>query len=168
MRTFLRLAATLLLSLLLALPMPGGTTGIIEGVVRSTKSGETLPGVSVYISSVKRGAVTDANGRFTIQNIRIGTYDIRFTHPGFRAHLHRNVQIVADLRTRLQIDLEETDVLLALYNMLGQRVLVMTNERQKPGRYEVVLDGGNLPTGAYLYRLQTPRWNAVRKLMIMR
>ena len=59
-------------------------------------------------------------------------------------------------------------MVLSLFNVLGQQVRVIVNERQKPGRYEVMLDAGDLPSGTYLYRLRTAQWSSVRKLMVVR
>jgi hypothetical protein len=104
-----------------------GITGIVEGRVRNIRGGESIPGVSVYIASLRVGTVTDTAGRFTLPNLRIGAYEIRFTHPGFRSKRIQNVIVNADLRTRLQVDLEESDVLLDEIVVIRERPLIQTD-----------------------------------------
>lgn len=61
------------------------------------------------------------------------------------------------------------EVSLEVYNMLGQRVQTLL-ERQKlgPGRQEVVLDAGRLPSGVYYYRLATGGAVMVRRMVLCR
>jgi M6 family metalloprotease-like protein len=44
-------------------------------------------------------------------------------------------------------------VLLKVYNMLGQEVATLVNANQQANTYEVELDGSNLASGVYVYRL---------------
>jgi len=65
-----------------------GASGI-AGVVRDT-SGAVLPGVTVEAASPAliekvKTAVTDDQGRYTIVDLRPGTYDVTFTLTGFSA-----------------------------------------------------------------------------------
>lgn len=48
-----------------------------------------------------------------------------------------------------------SEISLILYDLLGQKVLELVNENQKPGRYDVQLDVRNLPSGVFFYRLIT-------------
>jgi outer membrane receptor for ferrienterochelin and colicin len=95
-----------------------GTTGTLEGVVRDLRTGEILPGVNVLLVEIRSGGVSDGDGAFIIQNIRAGRYDVRVTHVGYRPLLLKGVLINPDLRTRLSIDLEPSDV------QLGEIVVV--------------------------------------------
>src|SRR5690349_3718555 len=59
----------------------------IAGIVRDA-SGAVMPGVTVEASSPAliekvRAAVTDEAGRYTIVNLRPGTYSVTFTLAGF-------------------------------------------------------------------------------------
>ena len=47
----------------------------------------------------------------------------------------------------------EAEVVMTLHNILGQTVRVLVNTVQKAGRYDYTLDGGNLPSGVYFYRI---------------
>ena len=44
---------------------------------------------------------------------------------------------------------------LAIYNLLGHEVAVLVDESKSAGNYTTRFDAGDLPSGAYLYRLQT-------------
>ena len=44
---------------------------------------------------------------------------------------------------------------LAIYNLLGHEVVVLVDESKPAGNYTTRFDAGDLPSGAYLYRLQT-------------
>ncbi len=44
---------------------------------------------------------------------------------------------------------------LAIYNLLGHEVAVLVDEPKSAGNYTTRFDAGDLPSGAYIYRLQT-------------
>ena len=109
----LRQSGTILFSsLAICQVAPAGTAGILEGVIRDKKSGETLPGINVVIQPLKRGTSTDADGRYVFQNLPAGVYDVRFSHVGYRGVWVRGVVVNADLRTRLNQELELTEIAL--------------------------------------------------------
>ncbi len=45
-------------------------------------------------------------------------------------------------------------VQLAVYDLLGKKIDVLVNEKQKPGNYEVTFNGNELPSGVYFYKLK--------------
>ncbi len=87
-----------------------GTNGILEGVVRDKKTNEKLPGVIVLVVGTQQGSTSDVEGYFQVQNIRAGTYDIRFSHVGYQTLIVKNVVINPDLRTKLNPQLDAADV----------------------------------------------------------
>ena len=69
----------------------------MSGLVRDA-SGAVLPGVTVEASSPVliekvRSAVTDGTGRYTIPDLRPGTYRVTFTLPGFRTVVREGVEL---------------------------------------------------------------------------
>ena len=59
-------------------------------------------------------------------------------------------------------------VQLKVYNSLGEEVATLVNEQQPPGSYEVKLDGSNLPSGVYVYRLNAGNFTAERKMVLVK
>jgi len=49
---------------------------------------------------------------------------------------------------------EETEVVVEVYNVLGQRVETLVNEKMSAGRHEVNFEASNLSSGMYLYRMK--------------
>lgn len=63
----------------------------------------------------------------------------------------------------------ETDVSISVYNLLGQRVAELVNERQQPGGYEVSFrPPSNLSSGTYLYRLSTDSYTEHHRMVLIR
>ncbi len=63
---------------------------------------------------------------------------------------------------------EPTNVRLDVYNALGQQVVTLVNKYKSPGVYEVSFDATTLPSGAYLYRLQTESQTKSRQMLLMK
>ena len=63
---------------------------------------------------------------------------------------------------------ESTRVRLSVYNSLGQEVINLVNDFQSAGKYRVDLNAKNLPSGIYFYRLQSDKFTAVKKMMLVK
>jgi Mg-chelatase subunit ChlD len=63
---------------------------------------------------------------------------------------------------------EETDYTLVLFDALGRKVRVLEEGHKAAGRYEVVVDMGNLPSGVYVYRLETPTFVGTKRMILSR
>jgi hypothetical protein len=61
-----------------------------------------------------------------------------------------------------------TQARLEVYNMLGQRIATVLDEHMDPGYYTVTFDASTLPSGVYLYRLETSIGTLVRKMILMK
>jgi hypothetical protein len=59
-------------------------------------------------------------------------------------------------------------VTLKVYNMLGQEVATMVNERKPAGEYSVGFDAGKLSSGVYIYRLQAGAAVETRRMVLLR
>jgi concanavalin A-like lectin/glucanase superfamily protein/Big-like domain-containing protein len=60
------------------------------------------------------------------------------------------------------------DVLLVIYNILGQEIARLVDGRMGPGYYDIPFDGSRLGSGIYLYRLSAGDFNAVKKMVLVR
>jgi hypothetical protein len=60
------------------------------------------------------------------------------------------------------------DVELNIYNLLGQKVAILVNERQNAGTYQVEWNASGFASGAYYYRLDAGDFRAVKKMVLLR
>ena len=83
-------------------------TGSLTGTVTDRTSGETLPGATVLITELDRGAPSNIDGVYSIANIPVGTYTVRFSFVGYRT-LIETIQIQAgENRFNAQLRLDQT------------------------------------------------------------
>ena len=59
-------------------------------------------------------------------------------------------------------------VTLSVYNVLGQLVKTLVNDEKSPGTYEASFDGTSLPSGTYIYRLQTDLYSQTKKMVLLK
>ncbi|MGB4843876.1 MAG: TonB-dependent receptor [Ferruginibacter sp.] len=57
--------------------------GNFSGTVTDAKTGAALAGTTVYISDIRSGTATDANGHFLIKNISPGKHLVEVSHIGY-------------------------------------------------------------------------------------
>ena len=63
---------------------------------------------------------------------------------------------------------ESAQVRLIVYDVLGRQVRVLVDGTREAGTHEVVFEAGNLPSGTYLYRLETPAGSFVQMMQLMK
>jgi len=63
---------------------------------------------------------------------------------------------------------EASDVLLDIYNTLGQKVKTIVQEKQPAGVYKVNFDARDLASGIYFYRLSAANFSKVNKMILMK
>ena len=72
-------------------------------------------------------------------------------------------------KTKIMYSVERSgDVELSLYNVLGQKVKSLLNESKEPGVYEFVLNGNDLASGIYFYKMTQHEQTLTRKLVLMK
>lgn len=116
------LLAALLLGI--AAAASAGTFGVLEGVVRDKENDQPVPGASVMIVETQQGRVTDADGRFVIYNVPAGKYTVRIQMIGYRPLSYQNVEVTANLRTRLRVTMEQSAVELTEIVVKAERPLI--------------------------------------------
>ncbi|MGH9373689.1 MAG: TonB-dependent receptor domain-containing protein, partial [Vicinamibacterales bacterium] len=105
---FLPLAATVLLLSQSAFAQV--TTATLYGIVRDS-SGSMLPGATVTLLNEETGAsrttATDSAGEFGLTALPVGTYMLKIELQGFKAHVHRGLQLVSGqvARQTFQLDI---------------------------------------------------------------
>jgi hypothetical protein len=60
------------------------------------------------------------------------------------------------------------NVSLTVYNLVGQEISVLVNEKQSAGNYEVEFDASELTTGVYLYKLQINGFTSVKRMTVLK
>jgi outer membrane receptor protein involved in Fe transport len=80
--------------------------GKISGKVMDKKTGEELIGVTVVIEGTSFGAATDYEGKFTISNVKPGTYNLIASYVSYGKKQIQGVEVKANEITSLSIILE--------------------------------------------------------------
>ena len=71
--------------------------------------------------------------------------------------------------TTIRYALPQTgNVRLAVYNLLGHEVAVLVDEPKSAGHHATRFDAGDLPSGAYVYRLQAQNKIMVQIMMLVK
>lgn len=63
---------------------------------------------------------------------------------------------------------EENYVELAVYNVLGEKVAILVDERKLPGKYSINFSSNSLPSGIYIYRLKEGNRIISRKMTLLK
>jgi oligosaccharide reducing-end xylanase len=59
-------------------------------------------------------------------------------------------------------------VTLRVYDVLGREVAALVDERQSAGYHNATFNASNLPSGVYFYRIDTEKFSAVKKLVLVK
>ena len=57
---------------------------------------------------------------------------------------------------------------LTLYDVMGRKVRTLLEESQDPGTYKVTMEGGDLPSGIYFFRLTAGTKVLVHKAVLIK
>jgi hypothetical protein len=83
--------------------------------------------------------------------------------------LHQNYPNPFNPTTTIRYSLpHKSQVLLTVYNTLGQQVATIVQAQQDAGSYEVKFDGSALASGVYIYRIQAGSFVQAKKLLLVR
>ncbi len=84
----------------------------IKGTVADKESRAVLAGVSVVVSDLNPvvGTVTDADGRFVIENIPVGKHTVTISYLGYQGATLNDVLVTSAKEVVLSVELEESAV----------------------------------------------------------
>lgn len=103
----------LCLCVLVQLPLRAQATGSISGMVQDA-SGSVLPKATVVLhaqtGTLSRQTVSDAEGRFSFEQLPAGTYTLEAASQGFTNSRHTGVQLAAGQQLSLTLQLTVGDV----------------------------------------------------------
>ena len=83
-------------------------TGQIQGQVVDESTQQPLPVVNVIIDGTQRGASTDNAGKYVIQSVPQGSYNVRFMMMGYETRVVNNVIVNPGRTTWQKIELKST------------------------------------------------------------
>lgn len=86
-----------------------GTTGKISGTVVD-ESGETIVGAQVFIEGTTIGTLTDFDGKYSILNLKPGTYTLVVSYLGFATSKTEEVKVIVDKTTIIDVTLQEATI----------------------------------------------------------
>ena len=101
---------------------PVGEGNQISGHVIEAESEFSIPGASVLIIELNKGAVADENGQFSFKNIEVGKYTIKVTAMGYKA-MEKQVTVSKDFVAVVHFPLQEESY------MMGE-VVVSANRNE--------------------------------------
>jgi hypothetical protein len=159
-----------------------------EGVYYSTDTGASWVFASAGLPANEAGSVlatngvdlywglSDGNGVFhttdngvTWNDIPVGVPLEPLAEIPRTYALEQNFPNPFNPSSTIQYDLPgRTHVKLEVFNLLGERVLILVDQLRESGRHAVVFDAGDLASGVYVYRLSAGGSNVARKLVLLR
>jgi hypothetical protein len=60
------------------------------------------------------------------------------------------------------------NVKIEIFNVLGQHVVTLIDEKRKAGQHAIEFDGSAFASGTYFYRIKTNRFSKVRKMLLIK
>ena len=63
---------------------------------------------------------------------------------------------------------EKSNVRIDLFNSIGQRVNTILNEEREAGNYTIDFNASDLPSGVYLYQINSGKFSSIRKMILMK
>lgn len=132
--------------------VPGTVKQFSAVVIRQAR--KALKTGALYLDDLKKGSLLPKSPMEEIAAIpaefRLGNYPNPFNPT-------TNIEFVLT---------EGSRVSLKVYDILGKEVANLINEKMEAGVHRVTFNGSDLPSGIYIYRLDTERQHAVRKMVL--
>ncbi len=130
----------------------------------------------VYLNDVSAGVGVFSEGSTTALNpIMYKTYkltptDVNDINPIVNSFsLEQNYPNPFNPATTIKYTISEKDfVTIKIYDVLGKEVASLVNTVKDAGSYEVEFNAKNLSSGMYLYSIQAGKYNATKKMILMK
>ncbi len=103
--------ATFMLSLIFIAPSVSygqSPQGSIKGIILSESTEEPIAGANIVVLNTNLGAAADANGRFVITGVPVGTYQIRVSGVGIKPVVVPDIVVAVQRSVDLVVRLEES------------------------------------------------------------
>ena len=110
---------TLILLLLSSLVLKAENFGSITGTISDSDKGTELPGVNIIVKGTYYGSSSDLEGRYRLNDISPGSYDMEVSMIGYKIILKTGVLVEAGKTITIDFKMEETVL------SFGEDVIVM-------------------------------------------
>jgi hypothetical protein len=98
----------------------------------------------------------------SIENIDVGTAPHAYK-------LSQNYPNPFNPATQIEFSIKEAgNVKLVIYDVLGREVQILVNENMAAGSYKSQFDGANMASGIYFYRIESGKFTALKKMMLIK
>ncbi|WP_420147370.1 TonB-dependent receptor [Spirosoma sp.] len=145
MNRFYLFAWLIIGSLITLLTLPTASAQSIRGHVTDATTGADLPGVSILVQGSATGAITDANGLYTL-TIAPGSYTLRISFVGYTTQ-NQPVQVTAGSTTTLDVRLVESLASLNEVVVIGSRSTQARSSTQTVAPVDVIQSRDLIATG---------------------
>ncbi len=133
------------------------------------QKGDTVKVVISSLADPYGNPISDTiSWQFVVNRASEGVHGIQHEVPE-EFSLEQNYPNPFNPEMRIRFGIPKTaDVLLIIYNIIGQEITRVIDQRMAPGYYEVTFNGGKLSTGIYFYRLSAGKFSAVKKMVLIK
>ena len=121
---FAGMRCRLLIALLLPVSL-WAQTASLSGTIMDNTTEELLPGVNIILTGTNFGAATDFDGKYSIEGIPAGEYNIQISFIGYEQLLFTGQKFAAGEKKKLDVTLNSTSVIFEdAVVIIGEKPLV--------------------------------------------
>ncbi|MBK8553536.1 MAG: T9SS type A sorting domain-containing protein [Ignavibacteria bacterium] len=71
--------------------------------------------------------------------------------------------------TKIKFEISKSSLIkFEIFDLNGRKILTLINEKLNPGIFDINFDGSNLPSGVYIYRLQSDNYSQTKKMILLK
>jgi len=107
--------------LIVFLPFITAGQGLISGKITDKKTGESIVGASVYIQGTTTGSSTDIDGKYTIKNLKPGSYNIIVSFISYKIDSLKGIKVFKDKPSLLDHQLTESTTQLSEVSVTARK-----------------------------------------------
>ena len=120
--------AWLLLFVLLPFTWVIAQTGTISGRVTDAGTGEPIGYAKVSVQGTYYGAMTDDDGKYTIEKVKPGDYSVQVFIEEYTTSIHTSITVKAGQTAKVDVGLKTTDFQIGVVEIVGQADLMKVDD----------------------------------------